>query len=111
MVRGNFSSDENLLLYDTTNEMRLQPTSPYNFSSAFNRNAIFMDECKLTDNQFEQWKLIAGRQPMNTDMTYKSQHIVKDCIMYTASNQEIGTYKYHHATKQYKKEQFNSILL
>ncbi|CAH2105911.1 unnamed protein product [Euphydryas editha] len=70
----------------------LQPTSPFNFSSAFNRNAIFMDECKLTDNQFEQWKLIAGRKPMNMDMKYKSQHIVQNCILYTASNQEIGTY-------------------
>lgn len=70
----------------------LQPTSPFNFSNTYMRNACFMDECKLTDNQFEQWKLLAGRQPMNTDMKYKNQHIVTNCILYTASNYEIGAY-------------------
>lgn len=44
----------------------LQSTSPFNFSSAYDRNEIFMDECKLADNQFEQWKLIAGTHPKNT---------------------------------------------
>lgn len=70
----------------------LQPTSPFNFASLLDTNAVFMDECKLTDNQFEQWKLLAARQPMSTDVKYKNRHDVNNCILYSASNYPIGVY-------------------
>lgn len=69
----------------------LHSTSTFNFSSLIHVNACFMDECKITDNQFEQWKLLAARQPMSTDVKYKSRHNVTDCVLYTA-NYPIGTY-------------------
>lgn len=70
----------------------LTPTSPFNFASLLHTNACFMDECKLTDNQFEQWKLLAGRQPMSTDIKYKDRHDITNCILYTASNYPINAY-------------------
>lgn len=70
----------------------LTPNSPFNFSALVHKNACFMDECKLTDNQFEQWKLLAGGQPMSTDIKYKSRHDIKDCVLYTASNYPITMY-------------------
>lgn len=78
----------------------LQPTSPFNFASLYARNACFMDECKLTDNQYEQWKLLAGRQTMNTDVKYKNQHLIDNCVLYTASNYEIGTYIQAQSTNE-----------
>lgn len=70
----------------------LTPNSAFNFASILHTNACFMDECKLTDNQFEQWKLLAARQPMSTDVKYKSRHDITNCILYTASNYPIDTY-------------------
>lgn len=70
----------------------LTPGSSFNFSSLLHTNACFMDECKLTDNQFEQWKLLAGGQPMCTDVKYKNRHNITDCVLYTASNYLIDTY-------------------
>ncbi|CAG5047376.1 unnamed protein product [Parnassius apollo] len=70
----------------------LQPTSAFNFANLVTRNACFMDECRLTDNQFEQWKLLAGGQTMNTEVKYKNQLLIENCVLYTASNYEIGTY-------------------
>lgn len=51
-----------------------------------------MDECKLTDNQFEQWKLLAAGQPMSTDVKYKNRHDITNCVLYTASNYPITAY-------------------
>lgn len=31
-----------------------------------------MEECKRTDNQFEQWKLLVARRPMSTDVKFKN---------------------------------------
>jgi hypothetical protein len=70
----------------------LVPGSSFNFSNLLHCNACFMDECKLTDNQFEQWKLLAGRSPMSTDVKYREKHYVKDCTLYTASNYPIDMY-------------------
>lgn len=70
----------------------LTPNSAFNFASLIHTNACFMDECKLTDNQFEQWKLLAGKQPMSTDVKYKNRHNITNCILYTASNYPIDTY-------------------
>lgn len=70
----------------------LTPSSPFNFSSLQHANACFMDECKLTENQFEQWKLLAAGTPMPTDVKYKNRHNVSDCVLYTASNYRIGQY-------------------
>lgn len=70
----------------------LTPGSSFNFSSLIHSNACFMDECRLTDNQFEQWKLLAARQPMCTDIKYKNRTSVTDCILYTASNYPIEMY-------------------
>ncbi|KAL4710087.1 hypothetical protein ACJJTC_016489 [Scirpophaga incertulas] len=70
----------------------LTPTSPFNFSSLIYRNACFMDECKLTDNHFEQWKQLAGGQKMNTDIKYEDRQEVTDCVLYTASNYPINAY-------------------
>ncbi|KAL4721501.1 hypothetical protein ACJJTC_013475 [Scirpophaga incertulas] len=53
---------------------------PFNFSSLIYRNACFMDECKLTDNHFEQWKQLAGGQKMNTDIKYEDRK--KSLIVY-----------------------------
>lgn len=51
-----------------------------------------MDECKLTENQFEQWKLLASGQPMATDVKYKNRAAVQNCRLYTASNYNIDMY-------------------
>lgn len=67
----------------------LTPGSSFNFSSLVHTNAWFMDKCKLTENQFEQCKLLAVEQPMSTDIKYKSRHTIKDCRLYTASNYPI----------------------
>lgn len=78
--------------YNITRLTGLTPNSSFNFASLIHTNACFMDECKLTDNQFEQWKLLAARQPMSTDVKYKNRQDIKDCILYTASNFPICTY-------------------
>lgn len=70
----------------------LTPGSSFNFSSLLHTNACFMDECKLTENQFEQWKLLAAGSPMCTDVKYKNRHNVENCVLYTASNYSIGQY-------------------
>ncbi|KAI8437472.1 hypothetical protein MSG28_011794 [Choristoneura fumiferana] len=70
----------------------LTPNSQFNFASVYNTNACFMDECKLTDNQFEQWKLLAGGSKMDTDIKYKDRLMVVDCRLYTASNHQLGLY-------------------
>jgi DNA replication protein DnaC len=56
----------------------LNPNSTFNFSSLLHTNACFMDECKLTDNQFEKWKLLASNSPMSTDIKYKESHDVQE---------------------------------
>lgn len=66
--------------------------SNFNFASLVNTNACFMDECKLTDNQFEQWKLLASSSPMPTDVKYKGTHDVENCRLYTASNYPLEIY-------------------
>lgn len=78
--------------YNFTRLTGLTPTSSFNFASLIHTNACFMDECKLTDNQFEQWKLLAARQPMSTDVKYKTRQDIKNCILYTASNYPICAY-------------------
>lgn len=70
----------------------LTPNSSFNFASLLNTNACFMDECKLTDNQFEQWKLLAAGSPMCTDVKYKERHNIENCVLYTSANHAIGTY-------------------
>lgn len=70
----------------------LTPGSSFNFGSVIHTNACFMDECKLTNNQFEQWKQLAGKTDCNTDVKYKDRHIIKDCILYTAANFPIEMY-------------------
>lgn len=70
----------------------LTSSSSFNFSSLLNVNACLMDECKLTDNQFEQWKLLAAGTPMATDVKYKERHDIKNCVLYTCANFEIGMY-------------------
>ncbi|CAG4938847.1 unnamed protein product [Parnassius apollo] len=52
---------------DSDVSLGLQPTSAFNFDNLVTRNACFLDECRLTDNQFKQWKLLAGGQTMNTE--------------------------------------------
>lgn len=51
-----------------------------------------MDEIKVTDNHFEQWKLIAGGQPCSTDVKYQDKCDISDCVMYTASNYDIDLF-------------------
>lgn len=70
----------------------LTPGSSFNFCSLVHTNACFMDECKLTDTQFEQWKLLAAGQPMATDVKYKNRHTIHNCRLYTASNYPIEMY-------------------
>lgn len=70
----------------------LTPNSSFNFASLLNVNACFMDECKLTDNHFEQWKLLAAGSPMCTDVKYKERHNVENCVLYTCANHCIGQY-------------------
>lgn len=70
----------------------LTANSSFNFSSLLNVNACFMDECRLTDNQFEQWKLLAAGSPMATDVKYKERHNVTNCVLYTCANHNIGQY-------------------
>lgn len=70
----------------------LTPGSSFNFASLTNVNACFMDECKLTDNQFEQWKLLAAGSPMCTDVKYKERHNIENCVLYTCANHSIATY-------------------
>lgn len=64
----------------------LPPGSSFNFASLLHTNTCFMDECKLTENQFEQWKLLAAGQPMCTDNKCKNRHNITNCVLYTASN-------------------------
>lgn len=40
---------------------------PFNLSLLTHSNACFMNEIKLTENHFEQWKLI-GEFPCSTDV-------------------------------------------
>lgn len=70
----------------------LTPNSSFNFSGLLHCNACFMDECKLTENQFEQWKLLASRMPMSTDVKYKDRCNISGCILYTCSNYPIEIY-------------------
>lgn len=77
------------LHYNTTRLTGLTPNSSFNFMSLLHTNACFMDECKLTDNQFEQWKLLAGGAAMSTDVKYKDKHDVINCVLYTCSNYPI----------------------
>lgn len=70
----------------------LTPNSSFNFSGLLHCNACFMDECKLTENQFEQWKLLASGMPTSTDIKYKDRCDVKNCVLYTCSNYDIATY-------------------
>lgn len=70
----------------------LTPGSSFNFCSLVHSNACFMDECKLTENQFEQWKLLAAGQPMATDIKYKNRSAITNCRLYTASNYNIEMY-------------------
>lgn len=58
----------------------LHSNSSFNFSSLLNTNACLMDECKMTDNQFEQWKLLAGGSPMATDVKYRERVEIRDCV-------------------------------
>lgn len=80
------------LHYNYTRLTGLSPNSSFNFASLVHANACFMDECKLTDNQFEQWKLLAAGLPMSTDVKYKNRHDIENCVLYTASNYQIGDY-------------------
>lgn len=66
--------------------------SSFNFSGLLHTNACLMDECKLTDNQFEQWKLLASGLPMSTDVKYKDRCDVKNVVLYTCSNYPIEMY-------------------
>lgn len=70
----------------------LTPNSSFNFSGLLHTNACLMDECKLTENQFEQWKLLASRVPMSTDVKYKDRCDVYNCSLYTCSNYPIEMY-------------------
>lgn len=51
-----------------------------------------MDQCKLTDKQFEQWKLLASGLPMSTGVKYKDRCDVRDVVLYTCSNYPIEMY-------------------
>lgn len=66
--------------------------SSFNFSGLLHTNACLMDECKLTDNQFEQWKMLASGMDMSTDVKYKDRCDVKNCVLYTCSNYPIEMY-------------------
>lgn len=70
----------------------LTPNSSFNFSGLLHCNACYMDECKLTENQFEQWKLLASGMPMSTDVKYKDRCDVNACVVYTCSNYPIEMY-------------------
>lgn len=78
--------------FNLTRLTGLTPQSSFNFASLIHTIACFMDECKLTDNQFEQWKLLAARQPMSTHVKYKTRQDITNCILYTASNYPICMY-------------------
>lgn len=80
------------LHFNFTRLTGLTPNSSFNFASLLNTNACFMDECKVTDNQFEQWKLLAAGSPMCTDVKYKERHNIENCVLYTSANHNIGTY-------------------
>lgn len=66
--------------------------SSFNFSGLLHTNACLMDECKLTDNQFEQWKMLACGLPMSTDVKYKERCDITECRLYTCSNYPIEMY-------------------
>lgn len=70
----------------------LTPNSSFNFSGLLHCNACLMDECKLTENQFEQWKMLASKVPMSTDVKYKDRCDIQNCILYTCSNYPIEMY-------------------
>lgn len=70
----------------------LAPNSSFNFSSLLHTNACIMDECKLTENQFEQWKLLASGMAMSTDVKYKDRCDIQRCVLYTCSNYPIEIY-------------------
>lgn len=78
--------------YNFTRLTGLVDNSPFNFSSLIHANACFMDEIKLTESHFEQWKLIAGGLPCSTDVKYHEKSDIVNCTMYTSSNYEIGAY-------------------
>lgn len=80
------------LHYNFSRLTGLTPGSSFNFSSLLHTNACFMDECKLTDNQFEQWKLLASGSPMATDIKYRERHNITNCRLYTCSNYPINMY-------------------
>lgn len=70
----------------------LTPDSSLNFSGLFHCNACLMDESKIKENQFEQWKLLASGMPMSTDVKYKDRCDVQRCTLYTCSNYPIAMY-------------------
>jgi len=78
--------------YNFTRLTGLSSGSTFNFSSLLHTNACLMDECKLTENQFEQWKLLAGGSPMSTDVKFKEKHDIDNCVLYTSSNYPIDMY-------------------
>lgn len=78
--------------YNYTTLTGLSPTSTFNFTSLLFRNACFMDECKLLDNHFESWKLLAGGQELATDVKFEDKQEITDCVLYTASNYAINAY-------------------
>lgn len=67
----------------------LHSNSMFNFGSLVHSNAVYMDECKMKQNQFEQWKLIASRADCSTDIKHKDK---QDCVMHTSSNYPIEMY-------------------
>lgn len=78
--------------YNTARLTGLNSSSTFNFASLIHVNAVFMDECKMTVNQFEQWKLLAGGSPMSTDVKHRDKQDVEHCVLYTSSNYPIEMY-------------------
>lgn len=78
--------------YNFTNLTGLIESSPFNFASLIYSNACFMDEIKVTDNHFEQWKLIASGQSCTTDVKYQEKCDISNCVLYTASNYDINMF-------------------
>lgn len=50
--------------------------SPFNLSSLIHSNACFMDEIKLTEIHFEQWKLLVGEFPCSKDVKDHEKEIL-----------------------------------
>jgi len=78
--------------YNYTRLTGLVDYSPFNFSSLIHSNACFMDEIKVTDSHFEQWKLIAAGLPCSTDVKYHEKSDITNCVLYTCSNYEISSH-------------------